>query len=226
MPRRIQHIGGVGSILTAKGRQSGPEPDFVNVTFAVGAATSAMSLDMPSGWQVDDILVGAIVVGEGGTHQIIPQGWAGLGQFTITNGGGIALFCKRAKAGDTTISVPVTASESRLGLLAAYRPRGPIDFQFDQLPVPILNRNGADGPINIVASIATRASRMIVVTGSGNYGAATVSPTPTGLTERGTLTNGTSRIYLFDGYLGKGQDMARSINWTGGGHISTAAFLM
>lgn len=226
MPGRIRHIGGVGSILTAKGPRSGPGPEFASVALAAAAATSAMSLAMPAGWQPDDILVGAIVASGGGTYQIIPPGWAGLGQFTVSSGGGIALFCKRAKAGDTTISVPVTASESRLGLLAAYRPRGPIDLQFDQLPVPILNKNGADGPINIAASIATRASRMIVVTGSGNYGAATVSPTPTGLTERGTLTNGTSRIYLFDGYLGKGQDMARSVTWTGGGHISTAAFLL
>jgi hypothetical protein len=225
MPR-IRHIGGIGSILTAKGEKRGEGPNFVGVTLAVGAATSAMSLAMPSGWQPEDILIGAIVGSSGGTFQYVPQGWPGLGQFTISGGGGIALFCKRAKAGDTTISVAVSSSESRLGILAAYRPRGPIDLQFDQLPVPILNKAGAGGPINIASSLATRASRMIVVTGSGNYGAATVTPTPTGLTERGTTTSGTSRIYLFDGPVRKGEDMARSVTWTGGDHISTAAFLL
>lgn len=217
----LQGMKGVEPIKDAKQYAA---PAFVGASFATANNTAPIAPAMPPDWEPEDILLFAIT-SSGEPDQVPPPGWASLGRFIQSSNGSLCLFCKRAKTGDTAPSVSAPG-QTRMGRLAAYRPRGPVDFQFDQLPVPILGRTGAGGPISIPSSIATRSSRMIVVTGSGNYGAATVSPTPSGLTERGTITSGTARFYLFDGQIRRGEDMARDVIWTGGSNISTVAFLI
>lgn len=217
MPR-IRHIGGHGSILTAKGGAlAGGASSFVGATMLNTDAGSGATVNVPAGVQDKDFLFAASFAKNSNGFNA-PTGWAKLGGFN--SGATMELFVRKAGGAEpASYTFTGVGSSDRTFIMAAYRDVKGV-FDLDQIPYPDRFTGIASNPYVMTPHTLTakRTGRYLLFAVSTSF-TPTVSVPPSGMTQR-VLTTPPTTSYgmmgLWDIPASKGEIFGKSISWGNG----------
>lgn len=221
MVRRIQHTGGVGSILTAKGGGAGGDSaTFIAASTAASANNNTpLPVNVPTGTVDGDLMIAFVRTA---SSPAFMTGWACIGGSFESSStlGGFLVFAKIAAGEGATVNVSCDGNGTREVVLATYRLGKARDMRINQFPV--VQRINAAGTGDTLALVPTRKSRLIVCASSA-FASAISAP---GMTSRVNYNGSMTRMVLLDEEVQKGAGTAKTVTWASGNNSVLTSFLL